>query len=80
MAPVGQWVTHWPQKEQSESISVRLKDTSTVVREPVPATSQIPKLWTLSHTCTQRMHLMHLLCRRIRGVLKSEYPRGIFTS
>ena len=23
-APVGQWVTHWPQKAQSEFLSVRL--------------------------------------------------------
>ena len=39
----------------------RLPDTSMVVRLPVPATSQMLRDCTLSHTWMQRMHLMHLL-------------------
>ena len=67
-APVGQWVTHWPQKVQSEVFRVRLPETSTVVREPVPARSQIPMVWTFSQIWTQRIHLMHLLACRTSGV------------
>ena len=59
--PTGQWVMHWPHRAQSESLMTRLPDTSMVVRPPVPATSQIPRDWTLSQTWTHRMHLMHLL-------------------
>ena len=59
--PTGQWVMHWPHRAQSESLMTRLLDTSTVVRPPVPATSQMLRDWTLSHTWTQRIHLMHLL-------------------
>ena len=65
---MGQWVTHWPQKVQSEVFRVRLPETSTVVREPVPARSQIPMVWTFSQIWTQRIHLMHLLACRTSGV------------
>ena len=40
-APVGQWVTHCPQNVQSVSFRERPPATSTVVREPVPTTSQM---------------------------------------
>ena len=40
-APTGQWVIHWPQNVQSDSPSVRNRPTPTVVRVPVPTTSQI---------------------------------------
>ena len=66
-APVGQWVMHWPQSEQSDSLIKRLPETSIVVREPEPLTSQTESDCTLSHTCTHRMHLMHLLVSRYRG-------------
>ena len=53
---------------QSEVFRVRLPETSTVVREPVPARSQIPMVWTFSQIWTQRIHLMHLLACRTSGV------------
>ena len=59
--PTGQWVMHWPHRAQSESLMTRLPDTSMVVRPPVPARSQMPKVWIFSHTWMHRMHLMHLL-------------------
>ena len=51
--PTGQWVMHWPHRAQSESLMTR--------RPPVPARSQMPRVWTFSHTWMHRMHLMHLL-------------------
>ena len=68
-APVGQCVMHWPQIVQSESLMLRLWDTSMFVLEPVPSMSQICMSWILSQTCTQRMHLMHLAMSRTRGKL-----------
>ena len=70
-APTGQWVTHWPQKVQSVSASLRTPRTPTVVREPVPTRSQMFMVWILSQTWTQRMHLMHLPASRMMGVLRS---------
>ena len=71
-AAVGQWVTHWPQKAQSASVIRRFWLTFTVTREPVPARSQMCRSWILSHTWMQRIHLMHLLSWRIRGVSRSQ--------
>ena len=59
--PVGQWVMHWPHRAQSESFMTRFPDTSIMVRPPVPDTSQMLSVCTLSHTWMQRIHLMHLL-------------------
>ena len=73
-AAVGQWVTHCPQKAQSASVIFRLRLTFTVTREPVPATSQMLSPWILSHTWIQRIHLMHLLSCRMRGVERSQIP------
>ena len=68
-APVGQCVMHWPQMVQSDSLMLRLWDTSIFVREPVPSTSQMCISCTLSQICTQRMHLMHFAMSRTRGKL-----------
>ena len=47
---LGQWVMHWPHSEQSASLMKRLPETSMVVREPEPLTSQMESDCTLSHT------------------------------
>ena len=65
-APVGQCVIHCPQSAQSASVNRRFRRTPTVVREPLPFTSQTFNVWILSQTSMQRMHLMHLLSLRIR--------------
>ncbi len=63
-APVGQWVMHWPQSTQSDSLMRRLRLTSTRVRLPVPDRSHTLTPWILSQTWMQRIHLMHLLVSR----------------
>ena len=66
-APTGQWVMHWPHREQSASSMHLWPPTLMVVLEPVPSTSHTLSPCILSHTCTQRMHLIHLEESRIRG-------------
>ena len=46
--PTGQWVTHWPHSEQSESLITILPETSMVVRPPVPARSHTLRVCTFS--------------------------------
>ena len=67
--PTGQWVIHWPQREQSESFMLRFRDTSTVVREPVLAISQTFRDWNYHRTGYSAYILIHLPASRINGSL-----------
>ena len=67
---------HCPQSEQSVSQIFLLPFTPMVVRPPVPLTSQMLSDCTVSQTCTQRMHLMHLDAVRISG----NPPSGLLRS
>ena len=62
---------HWPQKVQSDSPSVWKRPTPTVVRVPVPTTSQMFMVWIFSHTWMHRMQRMQRFSMRTTGLEKS---------
>ena len=70
-APVGQCVMHWPHRAQPAASMGRPSFTMTFMLGPAPECSQTEQYWTLAHSATQRMHLMHLEASRMSGKLSS---------
>ena len=66
---------HWPQNVQSLSPRVRVRDTPTVVWDPVPIRSQMPMVWTFSQNWMQRIHLTQRFSTRTTGLEKSSGMR-----
>ena len=66
-APVGQWVTHWPQRVQSVCSMGAPPATPTQVWLLRLVRSHTPVFCTLSHTWMQRRQWMHLSASRMSG-------------